>query len=128
MSDQPDLAAEYAPRIARVRGAMQAVNADLLVVDQAELMQWLGGFTSSETLYRVLLVPAQGEPWYVIRDIDRAPCVNASWVSDIVSYEDENNPFTTNSFFTNFLPLNLYRSSLPFLIQLSLLSPLSPLY
>ncbi len=93
MSDQPDLAAEYAPRIARVRDAMQAVNADLLVVDQAELMQWLGGFTSSETLYRVLLVPAQGEPWYVIRDIDRAPCVNASWVSDIVSYEDENNPW-----------------------------------
>lgn len=88
METASTVAMEYEQRLERVRRHMRNAGADLLVVDQAEVMQWLGGFTSSETLYRVLLVPASGNLWYVIRDIDIAPCEMVSWINDIVSYPD----------------------------------------
>ncbi|MFP8966112.1 M24 family metallopeptidase [Pokkaliibacter sp. CJK22405] len=75
-------------RLARTRAVMKAAGAELLLVDHAELMAWLGGYTASETLYRVLLVPLEGEPWYVIRNLDIGPCRQSSWVEDIQGYDD----------------------------------------
>ncbi len=89
MSDYKTAATEEFPeRLGKIQTLLSKTDADLLLIDQAEFMQWLGGFTSSETLYRVLLVPRKGAPWYVIRDIDRAPCQQSGWITEIESYAD----------------------------------------
>jgi Xaa-Pro aminopeptidase len=54
--------AEFEARLALVRAEMASSGMDLLLVDHAEFMQWLTGYTVSETMYRCALVPAAGEP------------------------------------------------------------------
>ncbi|MFM2482415.1 M24 family metallopeptidase [Celerinatantimonas sp. YJH-8] len=79
---------EYPQRLARIYAEMDLIGADLMLIDQAELMAWVGGFTSSQTLYRVLLVPRHDAPWYVIRELDCGPCRERGWVDAIESYPD----------------------------------------
>lgn len=81
------------PALTRTREAMRAAGADLLLIDHAELLFWLTGFTVSETMYRACLVPLHGEPWMVLRALDAAPCEKMSWIGDIVTYHDDENPW-----------------------------------
>lgn len=79
--------------LTRTREAIATAGADLLIVDHAELLFWLTGFTVSETLYRACIVPLRGEPWIVLRQLDAPPCEQSSWVSDIVTFDDDENPW-----------------------------------
>ena len=86
------ISAPFDRRVARLRAAMQQAGADLFLVDSAELMTWISGFGISETLYRGCLVPAEGEPWIVLRALD-APLARAnSWIETVLSYPDSDDP------------------------------------
>jgi Xaa-Pro dipeptidase len=71
---------------------MAQAGADVLLVDHAELLAWLTGYTVSETLYRAAFLPREGEPWFVLRELDAGPCRAACWFPDIVGYPDVADP------------------------------------
>ncbi|KFC76082.1 Xaa-Pro aminopeptidase [Bosea sp. LC85] len=83
---------EFAGRAARARAAMAQVGAELLLVDHAECLAWLTGYTVSETMYRAAFLPLEGEPWFVLRDLDAGPCRDACWFADIVGFPDTAEP------------------------------------
>lgn len=83
---------EFAARVAKARAAMAEAGAELLLVDHAEFLAWLTGYTVSETLYRAAFLPCEGEPWFVLRELDAGPCRDACWFSDIVGFPDTAEP------------------------------------
>lgn len=84
--------AEFERRVALARAAMDEAGAELLLVDHAELLAWLTGYTVSETMYRAAFLPRAGAPWVVLRDLDAGPCRAACWFDDIVGYGDAADP------------------------------------
>jgi len=83
---------EFARRIALAREAMAGEDAELLLVDHAECLAWLTGYTVSETMYRAAFLPREGEPWFVLRELDTVPCRAATWIDDIVGFADTAEP------------------------------------
>lgn len=83
---------EFAWRVEKARAAMAEAGADLVVVDHSELLAWLSGYTVSETMYRAAFLPREGEPWFVLRELDAGPCRDACWFADIVGYPDTAEP------------------------------------
>jgi Xaa-Pro dipeptidase len=83
---------EFASRVARARAAMVEAGADLFLIDHAECLAWLTGYTVSETMYRAAFLPLTGEPWFVLRELDAQPCRNACWFSDIRGFADTAEP------------------------------------
>ena len=79
---------EFEARLTCVRAEMASSGMDLLLADHAEFMQWLTGYTVSETMYRCALVPAVGEPWIVLRALDEGPARAKSWVKAVIGYSD----------------------------------------
>ncbi len=84
--------AEFENRLARLREAMAAAGVDVMIVDEAELLCWITGYMSSETMYRAALVPAQGTPWFVLRALDEAVCRKATWFDDVIGHLDAEDP------------------------------------
>ena len=84
--------AEFAGRVARARAAMAEAGAELLLIDHAEFLAWLTGYTVSETMYRASFLPHEGEPWFVLRELDAGPCRDACWFSDVVGFPDTAEP------------------------------------
>lgn len=84
--------AEYAWRVERARHAMQEAGVALLLADSGEMLAWLSGYTVSETMYRAVFLPRVGEPWFVLRALDVAPCREASWIGDVAGYADSEDP------------------------------------
>lgn len=71
---------------------MAEAGAELLLIDHAEFLAWLTGYTVSETMYRAAFLPREGEPWFVLRELDAGPCRDACWFSDIVGFPDTAEP------------------------------------
>lgn len=84
--------AEFERRVALARAAMADANVDLLIVDHAEMLAWLTGFTISEAMYRAAFLPREGAPWYVLRDLDADICRRACWFKDVVGFADSDDP------------------------------------
>ena len=82
-----------AEALSRLHTAMQQVGADVMIVDHGELLAWLTGYTVSETLYRACLVPLNGEPWMVLRQLDEVPCRTLAPQLAIESYRDDEDPW-----------------------------------
>jgi Xaa-Pro dipeptidase len=80
--------AEFERRIGLARMALDAVSADLLLVDSGELLAWLTGYTVSETMYRAAFLPRDGDAWFTLRALDEAPCREKSWISDVCGFKD----------------------------------------
>lgn len=88
----PDIPAEYAWRIAKARAEMARAGCDVLVLDSCEAVAWISGYTVSETRYRAVFLPAEGAPWWVLRDLDVAPCRDGGWIADVVGFADTATP------------------------------------
>jgi Xaa-Pro dipeptidase len=84
--------AEFETRLDRLRATMEDAGADVMVVDEAELLCWLTGYMASETMYRAALVPLEGAPWFVLRALDVEVCRQASWFEDVVGHLDAADP------------------------------------
>ena len=83
---------EHEHRLERLRRAIAAAGADVMVVDEAELLCWLTGYMASETMYRAALVPLEGEPWFVLRRLDETVCRQATWFGDVIGHPDDEDP------------------------------------
>lgn len=83
----------FSRRIDLLRRAMADEGVDAYLCDHAEMLQWLTGYSVSDTYYRACIVPRDGNPVWVLRRIDEVPCRAATWVSDIRTYSDDADPY-----------------------------------
>lgn len=74
-SDDPYLwfkIAEYRARIARVQGELQRRGLDALLAFEPESVTYLTGFHSMQyAMFQFLIVPAHGEPTFIVRNVLR---------------------------------------------------------
>lgn len=85
--------AEYDRRLAKVRAAMAARGIDLLLVSEPESMYYLTGyFTTGYWSVQTLAVPASGEPFFVVRHLERTAVLGTSWVEAHHVYQDTEEP------------------------------------
>ncbi|WP_182422119.1 Xaa-Pro peptidase family protein [Aureimonas sp. ME7] len=88
----PEIPSEFAWRVEKARVAMGRADCDVLLLDSGESLAWATGYSVSETMYRALFLPREGEPWFVLRELDAVPCREGSWVGDVVGYPDMATP------------------------------------
>ena len=70
---------EYHQRLSRLRAEMHARDVAAVIIDECEMMHYVTGFAISENLYRAVLIPLDGDPLMVVRSLDEAPFLAASW-------------------------------------------------
>lgn len=85
-------AKEYQERLDRIQQCMRLHGADALIVDTSESLAYLSGYESTVTMYRALVVPASGEPVMMLRELDEAPYLELSWLSEYVLFNDWADP------------------------------------
>lgn len=85
---------EYSARVQRIREAMCSRHIDVLLVDQTEFLAYLTGYAISENMYRACLLPLEGDPVVILRELDRTPFEESSWLtkSQSVGFADWENP------------------------------------
>lgn len=83
---------EFDARLATLRGRMKALGADLVLLDEMEAMFWIAGFASSQNRWRCCVVPLEGEPFFLIRKLDATPLRQRTWIADIVTFRDWEDP------------------------------------
>ncbi len=85
-------AAEFSGRIARLRARMREAQVDIALFDEIEAMTWLSGFGNSENRWRCVGIPLEGEPFFLIRALDASPCRQRSWIADVPTFRDWEDP------------------------------------
>ncbi len=82
----------FAARLARLRAVLRDADCPVMLADHAELLAWATGYTVSETRYRAAILPAEGDPCFVLRALDEGPCRDGIWFDDVAAYDDEADP------------------------------------
>lgn len=83
---------EFAERVARLRQEMRAADVDVALFDEIEAMAWLTGYGNSENRWRCVGIPLEGEPFFLIRALDATPCRQGSWIEDVPTFRDWEDP------------------------------------
>jgi Xaa-Pro aminopeptidase len=84
--------AEFATRSERVRSSLRRLGVDIALFDEIEAMAWVAGYGNSENRWRCVGMPVQGEPFFVIRALDAGPCRQRTWISEVASFRDWEDP------------------------------------
>lgn len=83
---------EFADRVARLKGRLREAAVDVALFDEIEAMQWLSGYGNSENRWRCVAIPLQAEPFFLIRALDATPCRARSWIADVPTFRDWEDP------------------------------------
>lgn len=84
---------EYAARFAAARRALQARRCDVLVVTGPENLFYLTGQqTPGYYTFQSLVLPVEGEPVLVLRQLELRNCQNNTFVEDFEAYQDDARP------------------------------------
>ncbi|RVT98612.1 aminopeptidase P family protein [Rhodovarius crocodyli] len=84
--------AEFDARLARLKARMRAAEVDVALFDEIEAMTWVSGFGSSANRWRCVAIPLEGEPFFLIRALDASVCAQRTWISDIPTFRDWEDP------------------------------------
>ena len=84
---------EFDERIRRLRKELWRSEVDVALFDEIEAMTWLAGYGNSENRWRCVGVPVEGEPFFLIRALDAGPCRQRSWIADVPTFRDWEDPF-----------------------------------
>jgi Xaa-Pro aminopeptidase len=84
--------AEYEQRVTRVRDELRRRGADLLLVDQLDHVAWLFGYLPTAARYQACILPVDGEPHMVVRELDLPTFLTSSWVASYEAYPDSEDP------------------------------------
>ncbi|MBL8697789.1 MAG: aminopeptidase P family protein [Alphaproteobacteria bacterium] len=79
---------EFAARAARIRAELEALGADVLMIDHGELLAWATGYTVSETMHRAAFIARDGRAWWALRLLDLEPCRRRTWIEDVHAFAD----------------------------------------
>ncbi len=85
-------AVEFAERVERLRRAMHAAGVEVALFDEIESMTWLAGYGNSENRWRCVGIPLYGEPFFLIRALDAGACRERTWIDDVRTFSDWENP------------------------------------
>ena len=85
--------AEFDARVERLRARMRDAQVDVALFDEIEAMTWLTGYGNSENRWRCVAIPLEGEPFFLIRALDATPCRQRSWITDVPTFRDWEDPF-----------------------------------
>lgn len=84
---------EYAGRLATVREGMGRLGVDTLLVHTfANIFYLIGHQTTGLANYHCLVIPAQGDPFLVVRRLEAPLAQASSWINDFVIWEDHEDP------------------------------------
>jgi Xaa-Pro dipeptidase len=86
--------AEFASRLTRLRERLQALDVEAALFDEIEAMTWIAGYGNSENRWRCVVVPTDErfEPFFLIRALDARPCRKRTWIAEVVTYRDWDDP------------------------------------
>jgi len=84
--------AEYTARVERLREHMRSWDADVLLVDQLDHVAWLFGYLPTAARYQACLLPLDGEPHMIVRELDLPTFLTQSWVGSYEAYPDWEDP------------------------------------
>lgn len=86
-------AAEFAERQKRARAAIDKAGFDALVVTSPENIYWLTGRqTAGYFAFQAFIMPTSGPPVLLVRQLEMPGAVANTWLDDIVSYQDGEDP------------------------------------
>lgn len=86
-------AAEFEARQARARAAVAAAGHDALVATGPETIYWLTGRQSAGYFaFQALVLPAEGRPVLLVRQLELAGAAANTWLDAIVAYPDGADP------------------------------------
>ncbi|MBR0668968.1 aminopeptidase P family protein [Roseomonas hellenica] len=85
-------AKEFALRLLRLKARMRAAGVAVALFDEIEAMTWISGFGSSANRWRCVAIPLEGEPFFLIRALDASVCRERSWIADVPTYRDWEDP------------------------------------
>ncbi|MCR0982875.1 M24 family metallopeptidase [Roseomonas populi] len=85
-------AEEFAARVERVKARLRAAGVDAALFDEIEAMTWVSGFGSSANRWRCVLLPVEADPFFLIRALDAGVCEQRTWIADIPTYRDWEDP------------------------------------
>ena len=85
-------AEEFAARIGRLRATLRAANVDVALFDEIEAMTWIAGFGNTLNCWRCVGIPVDAEPFFLIRALDATPCRQRSWITDVPTFRDWEDP------------------------------------
>lgn len=84
---------EYAQRIRRTRERLSQAGVDVMIVTGPENIFWLTGQqTPGYYTFQALLLPVEGEPVFVIRQLEYFNFIANTFISDAAIYQDGDNP------------------------------------
>ncbi|WP_052130796.1 M24 family metallopeptidase [Erwinia typographi] len=83
---------EYQSRVAMLRTTMQLQGVELLIIDQFEHLAYFTGHIPTAAMYQCCLLPLQGEPLMVVRNLDGPMLEEMSWVRSSVLFSDSDDP------------------------------------
>lgn len=93
MGEHPYFTAkEFTARLARLKARMRTAEVEVALFDEIEAMTWVSGFGSSANRWRCVAIPLNGEPFFLIRALDASVCRERSWITDVPTYRDWEDP------------------------------------
>lgn len=84
--------AEFDVRLARLKERLRAAEVDVALFDEIEAMTWVSGFGSSANRWRCVAIPLEAEPFFLIRALDASVCRQRSWIGDVPTFRDWEDP------------------------------------
>lgn len=86
-------AAEYAGRVARARQALAKAGIDAMIVTGPENIFWLTGQqTPGYYTFQALVLPVDGDPVFVIRQLEYFNFISNTFIADAEIYQDGTDP------------------------------------
>ena len=85
-------AEEFVVRIGHLRARLRAAEVDIAIFDEIEAMTWLAGFGNTLNRWRCVGIPVDAEPFFLIRALDATPCRQRSWITDVPTFRDWEDP------------------------------------
>lgn len=83
---------EFDARVARLKARLRAAAVDVALFDEIEAMTWVSGFGSSANRWRCVAIPLDAGPFFLIRALDASVCRQRSWIEDVPTYRDWEDP------------------------------------
>ncbi|WP_198665067.1 Xaa-Pro peptidase family protein [Tropicimonas sp. IMCC34011] len=85
--------ADQLNRVAELAEVLRSRNIDAAIIDAAEHMRYLFGYSASAVMYQCCIVTANGSAHAIVRELDEALFASASWVTERAAYVDWEDPF-----------------------------------
>jgi Xaa-Pro dipeptidase len=84
---------EFTERQNRAQAALRASGQEAILVSGPETIYWLTGRqTAGYFAFQVLILPAEGDPTLLVRQLELFGTVANTWLEDVVAYQDGENP------------------------------------